>query len=120
MSPDRHQAIIWTIAGILLIGSLGIKCLWNFNRNSSIFIQENVLENVVCEMASILVRPQCVKLSSLWTNFVHHFINVEHLYRLPMAKLRNIATKINVNIGSGDGLWPDGTKPLLEPMLTNH
>ena len=26
-----------------------------------IFIQENALENVVCEMASILSRPQCVK-----------------------------------------------------------
>ena len=35
--------------------------IWNFNRNSNIFIQENVLENVVCEMASILSRPQCVK-----------------------------------------------------------
>ena len=26
---------------------------WNFNRNSNIFIQENALEDVVCEMASI-------------------------------------------------------------------
>ena len=25
-----------------------------------------------------------------------------------------------VNIGSGNGLLPDGTKPLPEPMLTNH
>ena len=29
------------------------KLQWNFNRNSNIFIQENALENVVCEMASI-------------------------------------------------------------------
>ena len=35
------------------------KLQWNFNRNSNIFIQENALENVVCEMASILSRPQC-------------------------------------------------------------
>ena len=28
--------------------------------------------------------------------------------------------KISVNIGSGDGLLPDGTKPLPEPMLTYH
>ena len=34
---------------------------WYFNRNSNIFIQENVLQNVVCEMVSILSRPQCVK-----------------------------------------------------------
>ena len=32
-----------------------------FNRNFNIFIQENVLESVVCEMAAILSRPQCVK-----------------------------------------------------------
>ena len=38
------------------------KLQWTFNRNSNIFIQENVLENVVCEMASILSRPQCVKM----------------------------------------------------------
>ena len=31
-----------------------------FNRYSNIFIQENAFENVVCEMASILSRPQCV------------------------------------------------------------
>ena len=27
---------------------------------------------------------------------------------------------ILVNIGSGNGLLPDGTKPLAEPMLTYH
>ena len=32
---------------------------WNFNWYWSIFIQENAFENVVCEMASILSRPQC-------------------------------------------------------------
>ena len=37
------------------------KLQWNFVWNSNIFIQENALENVVCEMASILSRPQCVK-----------------------------------------------------------
>ena len=30
----------------------------------------------------------------------------------------NMATEIWVNIGSGNGLAPDGTKPLPEPMLT--
>ena len=47
LSPIRHQAIIWTIAGILLIGPLGIKIQWNLNRNWYIFIQENWFENVV-------------------------------------------------------------------------
>ena len=29
-----------------------------------------------------------------------------------------MATEIWINIGSGNGLLPDGTKPLPEPMLT--
>ena len=33
---------------------------------------------------------------------------------------RHMATEIWVNIGSGNGLVPDGTKPLPEPMLTDH
>ena len=37
------------------------KLQWNINRNSYIFIQENALENVVCEMTSILSLPQCAK-----------------------------------------------------------
>ena len=31
-----------------------------------------------------------------------------------------MATEIWVNIVSGNGLLPDGTKPLPEPMLTYH
>ena len=37
-----------------------------FNWNPNIFIQENALENVICEMASILSHPQCVK---GWTKY---------------------------------------------------
>ena len=48
LSPGRRQAIIWTIAGILLIGPLGT----NFSE-ILIGIQENAFENVVCKMASI-------------------------------------------------------------------
>ena len=60
LSPGRRQAIIWNNAGILLIGSLGT----NFSEiliRIQTFIYENALENVVCEMASILSRPQWVK-----------------------------------------------------------
>ena len=35
------------------------------------------------------------------------------------AQWRHMATEIWVNIGSGNGLLPDGTKPLPEPMLIN-
>ena len=55
LSPGRHQTIIWTKAGILIIGPLGT------NVNSNIFIQEDAFESVVCEMAAMLFWLQCVK-----------------------------------------------------------
>ena len=55
LSPARRQAIIWTNAAILLIRPLG----------TNLFIQENAFENIACEMASILSRPQCVNAQSI-------------------------------------------------------
>ena len=66
--PGRRQAIIWTNAGILLIGPLGTNI--NFNRHPNIFIQENALEYVVREVASILSWPQCVKKCTKMESFV--------------------------------------------------
>ena len=60
LSPGRRQSIIWTSAGILLVWTLRTKLMWNSNRNSYIFIQENAFENIVCEMSAILSRPQYV------------------------------------------------------------
>ena len=57
LSPVRCQAIIWTI---IVNWTLRNKIKWNFNQNSYIFIQENVFENVICEMAAILSQHQCV------------------------------------------------------------
>ena len=59
LSPGRRQAIIWTNAGILLIGPLGTNFSEIFIK-MDIFIQENAFENVVWKMAAILSRPQCV------------------------------------------------------------
>ena len=60
-SPGRLQVIIWTNAGIFLIGPL---LETNFseilNLNSDIFIQENAFGNVVWKMAAI-----CLSLSVL-------------------------------------------------------
>ena len=62
LSPGRHQAIIWTNAGILLIGPLGT----NFSENSieilTFSFTKNAIESVVCEMAAILSWPQWVNL----------------------------------------------------------
>ena len=45
LSPGRRQAISWTSAGILLIGTSGT----NFSRNSHIFIQENAFKTSSAE-----------------------------------------------------------------------
>ena len=48
----HHWIIVnWTIATIFQ---------WNLTQNTMIFIKENECENIVCEMAAILSRPQCV------------------------------------------------------------
>ena len=59
--PGRHQAIIWTNAGILLTGPLETKIQGSLNQNFYIFIQGNAFENVVCKMVAILSQPQYVK-----------------------------------------------------------
>ena len=58
LSPGRRQAIIWTSAGILLIGHLRT----NFSEILTeilAFSLKNAFESIVCEMATILSRPQC-------------------------------------------------------------
>ena len=52
LAPGRHQALIWISAVVFLIGA---KC-------SEIWIKIHTFsfENVVCEIAVLLSRPQCV------------------------------------------------------------
>ena len=56
LAASHYLNQIWNIVN----WNLRNKLRWNFNRNSKIFIQENGFECVVCEMAAILSRPQCV------------------------------------------------------------
>ena len=55
----RHQAIVWTNAGILLIGYIGTNSV-AFDRNSYIFMHKNAFEIVVCKMTAILSQFQWV------------------------------------------------------------
>ena len=59
--PGRRQAIILTNAGDIVNSNLRNKLQWNLKQNLCVFSQENAFENVICEVASILSRPQCVK-----------------------------------------------------------
>ena len=60
LSPGRCQAVIWTNAGMLLIGPLGT----NFSDILillSHFHSRKCISNVVWKMVANLPRPQCVK-----------------------------------------------------------
>ena len=47
-------------------------------------------------------------------------LHIRSSYQLIQVWWHHMATRSWVNIGSGNGLFPDGTKPLPEPMLTDH
>ena len=64
-------------------------------------LTKNALQNLWYKFESDLWHPQWV--NSLWPSDV--------IWR---------QGSLEVDIGSGNGLLPDGTKPLPEPMLTDH
>ena len=66
-APSHSVNQLWNIDN----SNLKNKLQWNPKQNSYIFIQENAFENVVCEMAAILSRPQFVKGKNiLWYHFL--------------------------------------------------
>ena len=66
LSPGQRQAIIWTSAGILLIGPLGT----NFNE-SLIVIHTFSFKKIHLKMSSGKWRPFCLGLNELLTQAVH-------------------------------------------------
>ena len=65
LSPDRRQAIIWTNAGILLIGPLGT----NFSENL-MEILTFLFTKMRLKVSSAKWRPFCLSL-----NVLSHFMN---------------------------------------------
>ena len=58
--PIRHQAIIWTNAGLLSIGALGTNFSEILIKKQKLFAEINASENIVCGMAAILSRERWV------------------------------------------------------------
>ena len=99
----RRRAIIWTNAGILFIGSLGI----NFSEifiESICFIQHYAFEDVVRKLAEVLSRPEFVKVCLIRDNFIWPVVMLHSIsyssYFEPSANLPN-----NKNIF----MWPCNT-----------
>ena len=89
LSPDRHQAIIWTNAGILLIGPSGTNFSEILIEILTLSLKKNAFESVVCETAAILSRPQCIKPAlTLWHGWVissHTHVKMLLLLHVPCA-----------------------------------
>ena len=72
LSPVQRQAITWTKFNqccLIVNWAPGNKYLWNLNRNSIIFIQENAFQNVICQNGSHFVQGEMSELSdkfSFW------------------------------------------------------
>ena len=65
-APSHHLNQCWDIVNWTLMN----KLQWNCIGNSNIFIQENAFQSVVCEMAAILSRPQCVRLLGMLSHVI--------------------------------------------------
>ena len=97
--PVQHQAIIWTntvILSIRLYGTYFSEILLEIRNSYSRKCTWKCRLKNGCHFVS---ASMCQLIGALW----HH-----------------MATEICVTIGSGNGLLPDGTKPLPEPMSTYH
>ena len=81
-APSHYLNQCWNIIDWTLRNTLQ----WNLSRNYNIFIQENVFESVVCEMAAILSRPQCVY---IYQSTVHSK-NYVHITGTGQATLTNM------------------------------
>ena len=65
------------------------KLQFNIKRNSCIFSQDNAFENVVCETATILSRPQCV---NMWRISVQTAYCIRFQYIILTSQQQTIAT----------------------------
>ena len=71
LSPGRRQAIIWTSAGILLIGPIGT----NFSE-ILIIIQTFSFKKMHLKMSSTKWRPFCPGLNVLWPGCISGWIKL--------------------------------------------
>ena len=66
------------------------------------------------------LRLSCTNPSNSSLDKVNHYWNDLDDYRYSVAWWCHRETSIWINIGSGNGLLPDSTKPLVKPMSTSH
>ena len=92
LSPDRRQAIIWTNAGILLIGSLEA----NFNDEIFIGIHSFSFKKICFIMPSGKWRPFCLGLNMLMAMAIGMEINLPHLGQLRSNNINPSGNKTEI------------------------
>ena len=96
---------------------------WHFNRNYNIFIKENAFDSVVCEMAAMMSRPQCVNHNVL-TSLLNYSCtgtcvsllaqgNYNHELKCRSRTYLNLITTV-----PADALAPNGAMPSTGTMMT--
>ena len=105
LSPRRCPAIIWTSAGILLIGPLGT----NFSE-ILIGIQENTFEHVVCEMVSICLGLNHITLCTVTYHHACNMVMIEAIFCAASLSLCYTATCYGIDEFIGSCWWMGDSK----------
>ena len=105
LSEPMLEYVDWTLRN---------KLPCTFNRNSNIFIQENALEDVVCEMAFILSRPQCANIDSFHRHVIFTFAGFSTESMILWKKSDPIIQTFNFFLASFAMLAPLVARPFLD------
>ena len=131
---ERFLYLIWTAkysVQFLIWASPHLTKFWTWNlspqyrRARNFFVKNKQLwENTTSE-TQLIYPEECRR----YTNVIQPNIcylkpgtrsNVEDPYECVLTYCGQVASLNLVNIGSGNGLLPDGTQPFPEPMFTDH
>ena len=95
-----------------------IKIVWNWCQLLVLFIHDILSTRGLTCIWTLSIKIGQSQNKEITETEVLSWQLLYHQWRL---KLTNImASRVFVKIGSGNGLMPNGTKPLPEPMLTYH
>ena len=94
-------------------------------KNTSVFVEKHLtLIKSLRQSGAIWQHIFWSALAIIWTKVDHKehicFFNAFDINQIIVAYWHHMTTYILVSFGSGKGPLPDSTKPLPEPMLTNH
>ena len=126
LSNHRHRTIVTNYAGMrLLIEIWGLVCL---NQESWAWVRDYTM--VFCGMWLFIHaigtcfwntrRDISLCMMDCWAKTAESLCIMSMTVLTHCGLVMPYSDIIWVNIGSGNGLMPDGTKPLPEPMMISH